>query len=76
MSNSEEIQQVLDFERTWWRNHGSKPDAIRQAFNQSEEEYHQRLDALLELPAAMEADPFTVRRVKRARAGQKAKAGS
>mgnify|MGYP003472134934 CR=1 FL=1 len=60
--------RILAFERRWWRNAGAKDQAVRDAFGLSPTRYYQLLNALLDEPAAMAADPVTVRRLLRLRA--------
>lgn len=74
MSLSDEQAAILAFEKQWWRYAGAKETAIRETFGLTMPLYFQKLNAILELPAAMEADPFTVKRLLRLRdqrAGQR-----
>jgi hypothetical protein len=59
---------MLVFERKWWRHPGSKEQAIREAFDWSPTQYYQRLNALLDMPAAAEFEPLVVGRLQRLRA--------
>lgn len=59
--------EILRFERKWWKYSGAKATAIREAFEVSETRYYQELNALLDHPAALEADPLLVRRLLRLR---------
>lgn len=66
---------VLDFERAWWKHPGAKDAAIRERFDWSPVRHYQVLNALLDRPEALAADPMTVRRlvrVREARRGQRA----
>ena len=66
---------VLAFERQWWKYAGSKEDAIKELFSMSATRYYQVLNALVERPEALAADPMLVKRLRRQRASrQKAKA--
>ena len=65
---SDREQQILAFERKWWRHAGSKEQAIREQFELSATRYYQLLNKLLELPEALEFDPVTVGRLRRLRA--------
>lgn len=62
---------ILDFERTWWTEPGSKEAAIRQRFALSPARYYQVLGALLASPDAVAYDPLVVRRLRRMRAGRR-----
>jgi hypothetical protein len=66
---------VLAFERQWWKYAGSKEDAIKELFSMSATRYYQVLNALVDRPEALAADPMLVKRLRRQRASrQKAKA--
>ena len=59
---------ILDFERGWWVNaEGSKELAIRAALDLSSGRYYEILNALLDVPAAMDYDPLVIRRRRRIR---------
>jgi hypothetical protein len=60
-------QEMLTFERQWWRRPGAKETAIRDRFGLAPTRYYQVLNALLDRPAALEADPLLVRRLRRLR---------
>jgi hypothetical protein len=64
---SDSARAILDFERQWWRHPGSKDEAIRTIFDISANRYYQRLNALLDDPAALEHDPILVKRLRRLR---------
>lgn len=64
---SERDQQLLDFERQWWRYAGAKEQAIRDQFNLNATRYYQQLNGLLDNPAAMAHDPLLVKRLRRLR---------
>lgn len=61
---------MLAFERQWWRHAGAKETAIRERFGQAPTRYYQALNALVEKPAALAADPLLVRRLRRLRAAR------
>ena len=67
MPLSSREREVLDFERTWWSQPGSKEQAIRRALRMSPTRYYTALAALVETNDAMEYDPLLVRRVRRDR---------
>jgi hypothetical protein len=62
--------EMLTFERQWWRRPGAKETAIRERFGLAPTRYYQVLNALLDRPAALEADPLLVRRLRRLRAAR------
>src|SRR3981189_1289412 len=66
---------ILAFEREWWKFAGSKEEAIRELFSMSATRYYQVLNALVDRPEALAADPMLVKRLRRLRASrQKARA--
>lgn len=58
---------MLDLERGWWRYPGAKETAIMDQLGMTATRYYQVLGALLDNPAALEADPLLVRRLIRQR---------
>lgn len=67
---SERDRDILDFERQWWKYAGAKEQAVRDQFDMSATRYYQVLNALIDRPAALEADPLLVRRLRRLRAAR------
>ncbi|MBN9374927.1 MAG: DUF3263 domain-containing protein [Cellulomonas sp.] len=67
---SERDQQVLGFERQWWKYAGAKEQAIRELFDMSATRYYQVLNALIDTPAALAFDPMLVKRLRRMRASR------
>lgn len=65
---SERERDILVFERQWWAHPGAKDKAIRERFEVSPTRYYQLLNDLIERPAAMEAEPTLVKRLRRLRA--------
>ncbi|MFV0495238.1 DUF3263 domain-containing protein [Mycobacterium sp.] len=66
---------ILAFERQWWKFAGVKEDAIKELFSMSATRYYQVLNALVDRPEALAADPMLVKRLRRLRASrQKARA--
>ena len=59
--------EILAFERQWWRFAGAKEEAIRERFGMSATRYYQVLNALVDRPEALAADPLLVRRLRRMR---------
>lgn len=64
---TDQEQQVLQFERQWWRYAGAKEQAIRDQFGLNATRYYQILNGLLDNTAAMEFDPLLVKRLRRLR---------
>jgi hypothetical protein len=60
-------RDVLTFERSWWKHPGAKQAAVREWFGLSSTRYHQVVNALLDRPAALVADPVLVHRLRRQR---------
>ena len=65
---SERDQQILAFERQWWKYAGAKEAAIRDLFDMSATRYYQVLNTLIDKPEALVADPMLVKRLRRLRA--------
>jgi hypothetical protein len=63
-------QQILAFERQWWKYAGAKEQAIRELFDMSATRYYQVLNALIDRPDALAADPMLVKRLRRLRAAR------
>jgi hypothetical protein len=61
---------ILAFERQWWKRSGTKERAIHELFDMSVSRYYQILNALLDKPAALRADPMLIRRLRKLRAGR------
>ena len=59
---------ILAFERQWWKFAGAKEQAVRDQFAMSATRYYQVLNALIDQPAALAADPLLVKRLRRLRA--------
>ncbi|MDN5763329.1 MAG: DUF3263 domain-containing protein [Microlunatus sp.] len=64
---SDRDQEILAFERQWWKYAGSKEQAIKELFDMSSTRYYQVLNSLLDNPAALAADPMLVKRLRRMR---------
>jgi Protein of unknown function (DUF3263) len=64
----ERDREILEFERQWWKYAGAKETAIRESFDMSATRYYQVLNALIDRPEALQADPLLVRRLRRMRA--------
>lgn len=63
-------REILMFERQWWKYAGAKEQAVRELFDMSATRYYQVLNALIDTPAALAADPLLVKRLRRLRASR------
>ena len=63
-------REILSFERQWWKYAGAKEQAIRELFDMSATRYYQVLNALIDTPEALAADPMLVKRLRRLRASR------
>jgi hypothetical protein len=68
--------EMLLFERQWWRRAGAKETAIRDLFGVPPTRYYQALNALVDRPEALAADPLLVRRLRRLRSARQQKRSS
>jgi Protein of unknown function (DUF3263) len=64
---------MLVFERQWWRRAGAKETAIRDRFGLPPTRYYQVLNALVDRPEALAADPLLVGRLRRVRSARQRK---
>jgi len=62
--------KILEFERQWWKYAGAKEQAMREKFDMSATRYYQALNALIDRPEALEADPMLVKRLRRLRSSR------
>jgi hypothetical protein len=69
-SLSDRDRRILEFERQWWKYAGAKEQAIRELFDMSSTRYYQVLNTLIDSPAALEADPMLIKRLRRLRASR------
>jgi len=60
-------QEILAFERQWWKYAGAKEQAVRELFGMSSTRYYQVLNALIDRPEALVHDPMLVKRLRRMR---------
>ncbi|WP_235738034.1 DUF3263 domain-containing protein [Nocardioides alcanivorans] len=67
---SQRDADILEFERHWWKYAGAKEQAVREKFDMSSTRYYQVLNALIDKPEALAADPLLVRRLRRLRAAR------
>ncbi|MGP4019447.1 DUF3263 domain-containing protein [Saccharopolyspora sp. 5N708] len=63
-------RSILAFEAQWWKRSGLKERAIRELFDMSASRYYQVLNALVDSPAAVRADPMLIKRLRKGRAGR------
>ena len=68
--------EMLRFEQLWWRRAGAKETAIRDLFGVPPTRYYQALNALVDRPEALAADPLLVRRLRRLRSTRQQKRSS
>ena len=59
-SLSDRDRDILEFERQWWKYAGAKETAVREKFDMSSTRYYQVLNALIDRPEALAADPLLV----------------
>ena len=64
---SDRDREILEFERHWWKYAGAKETAVRDKFDMSSTRYYQVLNALIDRPEALVADPMLVKRLRRLR---------
>lgn len=67
---SERDAQILAFERQWWKYAGAKETAIRELFDLNATRYYQILNALIDTPEALAAEPMLVKRLRRMRSAR------
>ena len=67
---AERDREILSFERQWWKYAGSKEQAVKELFDMSSTRYYQVLNALIDTPEALAADPMLVKRLRRMRASR------
>ena len=64
---TEREQEILTFERQWWKYAGAKEQAVRELFDLSATRYYQVLNTLVDRPEALAHDPMLVKRLRRTR---------
>lgn len=67
MTLSVQDKMLLDTERRRWAYSGAKDTYIREVFSMSSTRYYQRVNALLDEPAALGYAPAVVHRLRRIR---------
>ena len=63
-------REILAFERQWWKYAGAKEQAVKELFDMSATRYYQVLNAIIDTPEALAADPMLVKRLRRMRASR------
>ena len=63
-------QEILAFERQWWKYAGAKEQAIRELFDMSATRYYQMLNSLIDRQEALVHDPMLVKRLRRLRSSR------
>lgn len=69
---SENDAALLDFEATWFAEMVPKEQAIMERFGLSSARYYQRLNLLIDSPAALQHQPLLVKRLRRMRSQRQA----
>jgi hypothetical protein len=67
---SQRDQEILGFERQWWKYAGAKEQAIRELFDMSATRYYQVLNTLIDRSEALAHDPMLVKRLRRLRSAR------
>ncbi len=67
----ERFRAILDFERGWWQQEGSKEEAIRSRLRLSAARYYRVLNRLIDSPEALRYDPMLVRRLRKQRTARR-----
>ncbi|MEH0934300.1 DUF3263 domain-containing protein [Micromonospora psammae] len=67
---TERERSILAFEQQWWKHAGAKEQAVRDTFGLSATRYYQLLNALLDRPAALAAEPLLIGRLRRLRSSR------
>ena len=64
---TDEEAAIVELEREFWKYPGAKDATIRSRFSWTPTRYYQALNALIDRPEALAADPVTVNRLRRLR---------
>jgi Protein of unknown function (DUF3263) len=65
---TDQEQEILAFEREWWRYATAKDHAARDRFGLDAADYYRTLSQLVDRDEALAHDPLLVRRLRRLRA--------
>jgi len=63
--------RILELERTWWMSDATKAEQVAETLDVSTTRYHELLDQLIDIPAALKHDPLLVLRLRRMRDGRR-----
>lgn len=64
---SDQDREVLDFAKQWWKYPGARHEALLEKFDYGPTTFFQKLNRIIDDPAAMEHDAQTVNRYRRIR---------
>ena len=67
MTLTDRDRAIIEFERSWWSEEGSKESIIRERFELSTTRYYELLGDLIDSDEAYEFDPLVIRRLRRMR---------
>ena len=67
MALSDRDRAILEFERDWWLEPGTKEAALRARLDLSPSRYRELLYAIIDEPDALAFDPLVVRRTRKVR---------
>ena len=67
MALTERDRAIIEFERSWWSEEGSKESIIRERFELSTTRYYELLGDLIDSDEAYGFDPLVIRRLRRMR---------
>lgn len=67
MALSDRDRAILEFERGWWLEPGTKEAALRAQLDLSPSRYRELLYAIVDSPEALAFDPLVVRRTRKVR---------
>jgi len=67
MALTERDRAIIEFERSWWSEEGSKESIIRERFELSTTRYYELLGDLIDSEEAYDFDPLVIRRLRRMR---------
>jgi hypothetical protein len=71
MGLSDRNKRILDLERSWWQEPGTKEDAVRRNLGMSASHYYSLLGPLCDTDDAWAYDPLVALRVRRLRAARR-----
>lgn len=63
--------EILAFERQWWRYGGAKDVVVRERLGIGSSQFYRWLNALIDRPGALRADPLLVKRLRRQRSARR-----